>query len=171
MHAILYPRTRLVFSIWRYIFRVLFSMPRLQVQGNHKPACAMTLERDQPAGQANASYIMPTARRLLAEAHQTMLPESWQLHSSVTIMDMILDHRLLIRMADLPADGRHRSPVRRNCAPRCQADVDAYWAQQEDREFVSPTVSKNIAPPVSAERSTMAWPPSLDGDEVWDCAS
>lgn len=147
-------------------------MPRLQAQENHELACAMTLECDQPASQENASYIMPTARRLLAEAHQTMPPESWQLHSSTTIMDMILDHRLLIRMAGLPADGRRRSPVRRDCAPRSHVDVDAYLAQQEKRkEFVSPTMSKNIEPPVSAERSTMAWPPGLDGDEVWDCAS
>lgn len=144
-------------------------MPSLQVPANHMRVCAMTLEHDQSASQENASYTMRTARRLLTEAHQTTFPESRQLGRNATIMDMILDHRLLIKVADLPADGRHRSPVLRNHAPRCQADVDAYWAQQEERrEFISPT---NIEPPVSAERSTMAWPPNLDGDEVWDCAS
>lgn len=115
---------------------------------------------------------MPTAQRALTEAHQIMLSESRQLGRNATVMDMILDHRLLIKVADLPADGCHRSPVLRNHPPRCQADVDVYWAQQKERrEFVSPTASKNIEPPVSAERSTMAWPPNLDGDEVWDCPS
>lgn len=145
-------------------------MPKLQVSANHKPVCPMTPETDRPAGQAaNASYVMPTARRLLAEARQTMFSESRQPGRNATIMDMILDHCLLIRVATLPADGRHRSPVPRNCALGCQADIGVYWIQQKERrEFVSPGMRKNIEPPVSAERSTMAWPPNLDGDEVWD---
>lgn len=139
---------------------------------NHKPVGAMTPERDQPASQANASHTMPTVRRLLAEAHRTMFSESRQLGGDTTAMGMILDHRLLISATGLPADGRHCSPVPRKYVPRCQAEVDAYWAQQEEiREFVSPTKRKNIEPPVSAVRSTIAWPPNLDGDEVWDSAS
>ncbi|KAF8559180.1 hypothetical protein OG21DRAFT_1503639 [Imleria badia] len=142
----------------------------LQVPANHKPVCVMTLEADRPASQAaGASYVMPTARRLLAEARQTMFSESRQPGRNATIMDVVLDHRLLISVSTLLANGRHRSPVPRNCALGCQADVDAYWAEQkESSEFVSTGVSKIIEPPVSAERSTMAWPPNLDGDGVWD---
>lgn len=86
-----------------------------------------------------------------------------------TIIDMVLDHRLMISVADQPADGRRRSAVPRNCALRCQANTNAYLVQQEERSrFVSPVMNKNIEPPVLAERSTIAWPPNLDGDEVWD---
>ncbi|KAF8450641.1 hypothetical protein L210DRAFT_2402177 [Boletus edulis BED1] len=141
---------------------------RHAVSENQKPACA-PLAIDQPAGLANAPYVMPMARRLLAEAHQTMFPEPRQLDRSATVMDMILDHRLLISVAALPADGHHRFTVPRNRALRCRADVDAYWAQEEERgKCVNPAMSKNIEPPVSVERSTMAWPPNLDGNDVWD---
>jgi hypothetical protein len=102
--------TRLVFR--RYSSGILFSMSSLQVPANHMPVCAMTLEHDQSASQENASYAMRTARRLLTEAHQTTFPESRQLGRNATVMDMILDHRLLIKVADLPADacGRMSSP-------------------------------------------------------------
>ncbi|KAF8138361.1 hypothetical protein EV363DRAFT_1520065 [Boletus edulis] len=112
---------------------------RHAVSENQKPACA-PLAIDQPAGLANAPYVMPMARRLLAEAHQTI----------ATVMDMILDHRLLISVAALPADGHHR------------------FTEEERGKCVNPAMSKNIEPPVSVERSTMAWPPNLDGNDVWD---
>lgn len=172
MHTIINPDTQLVFRICSCTSEILFSMPKRQVPANHKPACATTPECNRPTSQANASHNMPTARWLLAEAHQAMFAESKQLGRDATAMDMILDHRLLINVAGLPTDGRRRSPAARNTAPRCQADIDAYWAQQEERrKFISPITSNNIEPPVSAERSTMAWPPNFDGDGVWDSAS
>lgn len=98
-----------------------------------------------------------------------MFSESRDLGRHATAMDLILDHRLLISVETGPADGQHRPPVTRNCAIRCQEDVDVYWSRQERWGFVSPRMK--MESPVSAERSTMAWPPDLDGDEVWDRAS
>lgn len=94
-----------------------------------------------------------------------MLAESRQLGRDATAMDMVLDHRLLIGLTDLPADGRHRSPAPHSCVMRSWADVGVYWVRQEEMKgFVGTTMSQNIEMPVSAMRSTTAWPPNLDGD-------
>lgn len=96
--------------------------------------------------------------------------ESEQLGREATVMDVILDHRLLVtRVVERHPDRRHLPPVRPMYVFKCQEDIDAYWAQQGEREGNrGPTVSRNIEAQVSAERSTLPWPPNLDGDELWD---
>ncbi|KIL00513.1 hypothetical protein PAXRUDRAFT_191359 [Paxillus rubicundulus Ve08.2h10] len=117
--------------------------------------------------QADGLRSLSPARRLLDGARRAVALESEQLGREVTVMDVVLDHRLLLtRAAELPPHHHRVLPI---CKFECQGDIDGYWAWQgAGGDFVSEQASRHIEPRVSAERSTLTWSPSLDGDGVWD---
>ncbi|KAH7887530.1 hypothetical protein F5I97DRAFT_845083 [Phlebopus sp. FC_14] len=150
---------------------------QLQLRGSSsyssKPVYCVNQPADEPRlSQVNIPRSLSPARRFLNDARQITTLESEQLGRDVTVMDLILDHRLLVmtRVAEIhPPDRRHRTAVPPIYVFKCQHDIDAYWQaqhqqQQQRQEGEIPCRPANeddmvLAHQLSAERSTLLRPP------------